>query len=156
MFYTIYKITNQVNGKYYIGKHQTKKLNDNYMGSGELLKRAITKYGIENFKKEILHIFDNELEMNAKEKELVLVNESTYNLNQGGHGGFSYINEHGLNWSYEKNCRISNLVKKKETYKKIGHQQGSKNSQYGKPKSEKTKQKIRETLKQTRLHKAKI
>lgn len=92
MFYTVYKITNLINGKYYIGKHQTKNLDDGYMGSGKLLKRAIAKYGIENFKKEILHILDNEIEMNAKEKQLVIVNESTYNLNEGGHGGFSYIN----------------------------------------------------------------
>lgn len=96
MFYTIYKITNQINGKYYIGKHQTRDLDDGYMGSGKLLKRAIAKYGLENFKKEILHVFDNEAEMNAKERELVVVNESTYNLNEGGKGGFSYINRNKL------------------------------------------------------------
>jgi hypothetical protein len=92
MFYTIYKITNLINNKYYIGKHQTKKLDDDYMGSGNLLKRAITKYSLENFKKEILHIFDNEEEMNAKEKELVVICEESYNLCDGGKGGFSYIN----------------------------------------------------------------
>jgi len=97
MFYTIYKITNNVNGKYYIGKHQTKNLNDGYMGSGKLLKRAINKYGIENFSKEVLHIFDTESEMNHKEKELVTVSEETYNLNEGGHGGFGFINSNGFN-----------------------------------------------------------
>jgi len=97
MFYTIYKITNKLNGKFYIGKHQTKDLNDGYMGSGKVLKRAIEKNGIDNFKKEILFIFDNEQEMNAKEKELVTLNEMSYNLCPGGKGGFGYINENGIN-----------------------------------------------------------
>lgn len=99
MFFTVYKITNKVNGKYYIGKHQTTNLNDGYMGSGKILKLAINKYGIDNFTKEILHIFETEEEMNAKEKELVVISEETYNINEGGHGGFRYINSKGLNVS---------------------------------------------------------
>ncbi len=92
MHYTIYKITNIINGKFYIGKHQTKDLNDGYFGSGKILKRAIAKHGKENFTKEILFVFDNESEMNAKERELVTLNESSYNLCPGGQGGFGYIN----------------------------------------------------------------
>ena len=92
LFYTIYRITNLINGKTYIGKHQTQNLDDGYMGSGKLLKRAIQKHGSENFRKEILHILDSEAEMNAKEKELVVISEHTYNLCPGGHGGFGYIN----------------------------------------------------------------
>lgn len=70
------------------------------MGSGKHLRRAIEKYGIENFTKEILSVFDNEDEMNTKEAELVTnefcLREDTYNLCPGGRGGFGYINRNGL------------------------------------------------------------
>lgn len=96
MHYIVYKITNIINGKFYIGKHQTKDLNDGYLGSGTLIRKAIKKYGKENFEKEILFVFDNEAEMNAKEKELVIISEMSYNLCEGGKGGFSYINRNKL------------------------------------------------------------
>jgi len=102
MFYTIYKITNILNGKYYIGKHQTENLDDGYMGSGKLICRSVKKHGKENFKKEILFIFDNEEEMNVKEAEIVVVSEETYNLCEGGKGGFGYLNSNKLNL-YGKN-----------------------------------------------------
>jgi len=106
LYYTVYKITNNLNQKFYIGKHQTKNLNDGYMGSGKLLKAAYKKHGIENFSKEILHVFDTEEEMNAKEKELVVITEDSYNLCDGGHGGFSYIHRNNLK-DYSKNAEIS-------------------------------------------------
>ena len=98
MFYIIYKTTNIVNNKYYIGKHQTKILDDGYLGSGKLLKRAIKKHGIENFHKEILHVCKSEKHMNTLEKILVVPDdELNYNLCAGGKGGFGYINKLGLN-----------------------------------------------------------
>lgn len=102
MFYTIYKITNKLNAKFYIGMHKTNNLNDGYMGSGKLIRRAIKKHGKENFTKSILHVFSNAKEMKAKEAELVTVSEETYNLCDGGHGGWSYVNRmqknlYGLN-----------------------------------------------------------
>ena len=91
LFYTVYKTTNIVNGKYYIGKHQTTNLNDDYIGSGIALQQAIVKYGIENFVKEILFVYNNKIDMEEKEKELVneeLINDSDcYNIATGGQGG---------------------------------------------------------------------
>ena len=46
-------------------------INDGYIGSGKYLKRAIKKYGIENFKRQILFEFDNSIDMYNKEKELM-------------------------------------------------------------------------------------
>ena len=91
MYFIIYKTTNLLDGKYYIGCHQTTDVNDGYLGSGKHLKRAIKKYGKENFKFEILHNVNSKEEMFALERNIVneeLVNDPlTYNLKPGGSGG---------------------------------------------------------------------
>jgi hypothetical protein len=114
MKYTIYKITNTVNGKIYIGKHQTKNLDDAYMGSGKMLQRALKKYGAVNFMKKILYVFDSEEEMNAKEADIVTeefcLRDDTYNLCVGGGGGFSYINNNGLTRDKTEIGRIGGIV----------------------------------------------
>lgn len=110
MFYTIYKTTNIINGKFYIGKHKTKDLNDGYMGSGKLLRRAIDKHGINNFHKEILHICEDEDHMNLLESILVVPDsEINYNLCEGGQGGWGYINQELSD--YMRSKRIENLNK---------------------------------------------
>ena len=89
MKYTIYKTTNLINGKFYIGQHITEDVNDSYLGSGTYLFKAINKYGKNNFKKDILFIFDNFDDMNNKEIEIVdkyfVVRGDNYNLSIGGH-----------------------------------------------------------------------
>lgn len=103
MFYTIYKTTNLINNKFYIGKHQTKDLADGYFGSGKLLVRAVNKYGIDNFATEIVAVYETEHEMNLAEKILVVCDpEVSYNLCKGGQGGFSFINKVGLRYDLTK------------------------------------------------------
>lgn len=84
----IYKTTNQINGRYYIGKNKT---NDpNYLGSGKLLHQAFKKYGKENFVKEILEICNNEDHLNEREKYWIsqsILDPLCYNIGQGGEGG---------------------------------------------------------------------
>lgn len=62
-FYSVYQITNKINGKVYIGTHQTSDLDDSYMGSGLVIRRALEKYGPEAFDKAVLYVYDNPEEM---------------------------------------------------------------------------------------------
>ena len=91
-YHFIYKTTNLVNEKYYIGMHSTNDLEDGYIGSGQRLWHSIRKYGRENFQMEILEFFPDRSSLKEREKELV--NESLLhdpmcmNLALGGEGGF--------------------------------------------------------------------
>lgn len=122
MYYTIYKTTNLINGKIYIGCHKTGNINDDYLGSGIILKRSIKKYGRENFVKEILHSFSSLEEMLEMEEKLVnedFIKESTnYNMTIGGYsGGFYYIKENGLNNIKQQYKIASEKIKNSKEYK---------------------------------------
>ena len=87
----LYKTTNLKNNKFYIGvKSSYDPNNDRYLGSGFLLKKAIKKYGKENFKKEILEYFNNQEDKFKREAEIVneqLINDpNCYNITLGGRG----------------------------------------------------------------------
>jgi len=88
MNYLVYQITNTINGKSYIGCHKTDNRNDGYFGSGKALKASIKKHGIGVFRKDILFEASSLEEMFAKEKELVVLGPKSYNLKEGGTGGF--------------------------------------------------------------------
>lgn len=100
MHYIVYKTVNLINGKYYIGKHQTESINDGYLGSGKLLKLAISKYGVDNFKRTILFTCCDQEMMDFLESEIVdqsvVDDPKSYNLKLGGEGGFDFINNNGL------------------------------------------------------------
>ena len=149
--YYIYKITNLINGKTYIGQHKYKKLNDNYMGSGKHLKAAQKKYGIKNFKKDILvfNIVRKDF-IDLLEKEYISfyrsISKAEYNIADGGDGRVGPLSE-------ETKRKISESNKGKhyasdETRKKLSKvHKGKPTWNKGKSHSEKTKKKISEALK---------
>ena len=91
MIHSVYKTINLINQKYYIGKHSSEDPNDEYLGSGTALQRAIKKHGAENFKKEVLYLYESEVEAYNKEREILeeldgVKDPLCYNLCYGGIG----------------------------------------------------------------------
>ena len=137
MHYYMYEVKNLLNGKIYIGVHKTENLDDGYMGSGALLKKAIEKHGIENFQKTIIESFSSSEEMFKREKEIVnehfLSRHDIYNLKLGGEGGFDWINSSDLPKMKGKNHS-------EETKKKIGERiRGKKNIKLSERNKERSK-----------------
>ena len=133
----IYKITNLINKKFYIGKDTSS--DSNYFGSGLLIKRAIEKYGLKNFQKEIIDETDNYEELSLKEKYWINHFNSTnlktgYNISIGGDGGDTLSNHPNLDLIKEK---ISNgSIVKGKTYEEV----------FGEEKAKKYKEKLKEKM----------
>jgi len=117
----IYKITNIVNKKIYIGKDTTN--NPNYYGSGKLIINSIKKYGKNNFIKKIIEECEDKITLCEREKYWIKEFNSCdlkigYNISKGGDGGDTFSNNHNLPKIKEK---ISNSMKKRiftESHKK--------------------------------------
>ena len=151
--YTVYKVTNNTNGKYYIGVHKTENPNDSYLGSGKGIKSAINKYGKDNFSKEILFITQDKQE--AYEHEHMLTEDymqsTMYNMRRGGVGGFTREN------ALKGNAASLKLLTKEQlsAQGKKGHANANNDpvecgrkgglANKGKPKSEEHKQNVRNT-----------
>ena len=147
----IYKTTCLTNGKIYIGRHEGK-IDDNYLGSGTLLRIAIQKYGKENFKREILKVCNNVHELQIWEYFYIKRFHSQdpnigYNIADGD------VNTSGYNPSKREDVRARISKTLKEEYaqglipkEKIVHI-GKDHWNYGKHLSEETKRKISESRK---------
>lgn len=88
MIHFIYKTTCIENGKYYIGMHSTECLEDGYLGSGTILKKAVAKYGSDSFEREILSYHDTREDVVAAEnkilKSISISDKFCYNIIKGG------------------------------------------------------------------------
>lgn len=170
----VYMTTNLINGKTYIGVHTTNSLNDGYIGNGIYKQinadnarvrvpfvRAVTKYGYENFKREILYEFGNKELAYWWESYLVdddfIKRSDNYNAVTGGrYGGgikrhsseskkrmsFSQVGKK-LTEEHKRNISIGNLGRKmnEEAKIKIG------NVHRGKKLTDKQKKQISESQK---------
>lgn len=86
----IYVTTNLINGKMYVGQRKINRHDwRTYLGSGTTLKKAIKKYGRENFDRKIIDIAFNANELNQLEYFYTIKFDSTnkdnwYNIVYGG------------------------------------------------------------------------
>lgn len=98
MYGYIYKTTNLINNKFYIGQHKSSVFDPNYYGSGLLINQAIKKYGKTNFKIEILEWCESLDVMCEKEKYYIklydaLNKDIAYNISKGGEFGDSFTGQ---------------------------------------------------------------
>lgn len=144
--YYIYEIKNLINGKTYIGQRRCSKgktpKTDKYMGSGELIRKAIKKYGLENFTKIILEE-GIETKEEVNEREIYWISKyreegkAEYNLSNGGEG-VHCTGKIEIERRNKISLSLQNHPCSEETREKIGAK--SKNRYY----SEETRQKMSE------------
>lgn len=101
MFGYIYKITNNLNGKIYVGKREKSKFDENYWGSGKCITNAINKYGKENFSRDILEWCSDKKSLCEREIYWIDFLQSKnssigYNILDGGNGGGLKGNLNGM------------------------------------------------------------
>ena len=87
----IYKITNLINGKIYIGKRVGSVLDERYWGSGTKIKKAIKEFGLHNFKREILEWCSTKDILRDRERYWIFQLNARhpdfgYNVKKGGEG----------------------------------------------------------------------
>jgi group I intron endonuclease len=147
----IYRTTNLKNGKIYVGKDT--KNSKNYLGSGVLLKKAIKKYGKENFIKEILETCENEEQLNEREKFWINKLNSNifgYNLTDGGTGGDTFSKNPNKE---DIRCKLRDrivsddiLEKRKQNLIQYHFRSGENHPNFGKKQTETTKEKRKQTF----------
>lgn len=147
----IYKTTNLINGKIYVGLHQNTEFNENYFGSGKLLKKAVKKYGLTNFECEVIEWCETKEKLAQREVHWISkleakVKGTGYNLHEGGGMPPS---QKGTTLSNETRKRISEGLKGKYGGVKAPWYgiKGKNNPNFGIKRTEEEKEKISRTKK---------
>lgn len=175
--YEIYLVTNLINGKHYVGVTSQgvetrfkEHLWDAHKGSKTIFHNALRKYGVENFRLEILE--SNISPECAGEREQYYiraydsyyVSRKGYNMTEGGNGTVGYVftdevkqklseASKGRKFSAQRNEKLRQAMLGREIrpewreairQSRLGKYKGQDNAFYGKHHSEATKQQIRE------------
>ena len=133
----IYLITNLINQKKYIGKHKSGKFDPSYHGSGgNHYQNALSKYGWDNFKVDILCWCFSEEELNSEEEFLIdyfncVLDPNYYNETDGGAGGWRHHQPQDTRDKIRKT--LSGRKRPESTKRLIGSKNsGPNNPNYGK------------------------
>ena len=133
MYGYIYKTTNMLNGKIYIGQKKSENFVKSYYGSGTYINRAIKKYGRENFKVEVILMCGTEASLNKAEIACIKGYNSRnidvgYNLSDGGESG-----SRGAIWTKESREKLSKSTKGKAMSKEAVQKQKESFARNSKP-----------------------
>lgn len=143
--YCIYLTTNKINGKRYVGQHRYKRLYDGYIGSGSLLKKAVKKYGKNNFDIEYLETDLSKDDVDWYEQWYIEVLNPEYNLAKGGQG-VRYRDTVSCQESKLKNSEVNKRKWMDPVYRAWMMEKRAKRRGIPNPKSEEAKKHIKESI----------
>lgn len=118
----IYRTTNEVNHKTYIGQHKKDYFDEKYLGSGVLIKQAVRKYGRFNFSLTLLKTCFSKEELNNEEQRIIKLERerghAEYNISDGGVGtkGVRLVDnpKYGIYHTEERRKRLAELASKRK------------------------------------------
>lgn len=157
----VYKVTNLINGKIYVGQKKYTRSNminpmPSYLGSGSKIVKAVKEFGRENFKREILCWCENRQCADDMEIYFIKYFNSTnpdigYNITSGGQlimpkeitSCFGVDNpNYGNKWTDEQKLKMSEFAKSRNI-------SGERNPNYGNKWSDEQKKRTSDKLKES-------